>query len=123
MQDISVVDDNFCVIREPVLKLFSYNFTSLTSTKYILNDEFFNATIRLQLCSPLKEKCNGKDGYAVCLTKNKEEKGIGSNFMYIHINKILKLISMYNKIILFSCRKNASKGEYKKWDDNVCIHR
>ncbi|XP_043511603.1 cation-independent mannose-6-phosphate receptor isoform X1 [Frieseomelitta varia] len=75
--DISVVDDNFCVIHEPVLKLFSYNFTSLTSTKYISNNEFFNATIRLQLCSPLKEKCNGKDGYAVCLTKNKEEKGIG----------------------------------------------
>ncbi|KAF3426796.1 hypothetical protein E2986_11442 [Frieseomelitta varia] len=99
-EDISVVDDNFCVIHEPVLKLFSYNFTSLTSTKYISNNEFFNATIRLQLCSPLKEKCNGKDGYAVCLTKNKEEKGIGSNFM-----------------------KNASKGEYKKWDDNVCIHR
>ena len=85
MQDIPAVDDNFCIIREPVLKLFSYNFTSLTSTKYISNDDF-NVTIRLQLCSPLKEKCNGKDGYAVCLTKNKEEKGIGSNFyVYIYI--------------------------------------
>lgn len=73
----SAVNDSFCIIHEPVLSLFSYNFTNLiNSTKDVVLN-FLNITIRLQLCSPLKEKCNGKDGYGVCLLKNKEEKGIG----------------------------------------------
>lgn len=79
------MNDSFCIIHEPVLSLFSYNFTNLiNSTKDVVLN-FFNITIRLQLCSPLKEKCNGKDGYGVCLLKNKEEKGIGSNFIYIYV--------------------------------------
>ncbi|XP_014472689.1 PREDICTED: cation-independent mannose-6-phosphate receptor isoform X2 [Dinoponera quadriceps] len=31
----------------------------------------------MQLCSPLKKKCNNQDGYAICLIQNKTEKGIG----------------------------------------------
>ncbi|XP_012144587.2 lysosomal enzyme receptor protein [Megachile rotundata] len=74
-----VMSDNFCIIHEPVLKTFSYNLTSLSNpTKDVtLSFEDLNETIRLQLCMPLKQKCNGKDGYAICLTRNKEEKGIG----------------------------------------------
>ncbi|XP_076766762.1 lysosomal enzyme receptor protein [Xylocopa sonorina] len=77
--DKLVASDNFCVIHEPVLKVISFNFTSLVDPMkdVILNHEPLNETIRLQLCSPLKEKCNGKDGYGICLLRNKEEKGIG----------------------------------------------
>ncbi|XP_043801990.1 cation-independent mannose-6-phosphate receptor isoform X2 [Apis laboriosa] len=73
----SAVNDSFCIIHEPVLSLFSYNFTNLISSTKDVILNFLNITIRLQLCSPLKEKCNGKDGYGVCLLQNKEEKGIG----------------------------------------------
>ncbi|XP_076628392.1 lysosomal enzyme receptor protein [Colletes latitarsis] len=78
--DTSVVNDNsFCIIPEPVLKVFTYNFTSLSDpTKdIILNNDYPNETLRIQLCIPLKQKCNGKDGYGICLIRNKEEKGIG----------------------------------------------
>lgn len=82
-----VVNDNICIFREPVVSVFTYNFTSLISpTKdAIVNDEHLNATVRLQLCSALKQKCNGKDGYGICLVKNEKEKGIGSAFLYTYI--------------------------------------
>ncbi|XP_076173543.1 lysosomal enzyme receptor protein isoform X2 [Ptiloglossa arizonensis] len=78
--DTSVVNDtSFCIIKEPVFKVFSYNFTSLLNpTKdIILHHDHLNETLRMQLCTPLKQKCNGKDGYGICLIQNKEEKGIG----------------------------------------------
>ncbi|XP_050573369.1 cation-independent mannose-6-phosphate receptor isoform X1 [Bombus affinis] len=77
--DTPVVNDNICIFHEPVLSVFTYNFTSLISpTKdAIVNDERLNVTVRLRLCSALKQKCNGEDGYGICLVKNKKEKGIG----------------------------------------------
>lgn len=79
-QDTSVVNEkSFCVIQEPSLHLFSYNFTTLVdpTQDITLNHDYPNETLRVRLCAPLKEKCNGKDGYGICLMRNKEEKGIG----------------------------------------------
>nr|XP_033325303.1 cation-independent mannose-6-phosphate receptor isoform X2 [Megalopta genalis] len=74
-------DSSFCIIQEPVLNLFKYNFTSLSdSTKdIIIHNDYLNETLRIQLCTPLKQKCNGTDGYQICLIKNKEEIGIGKS--------------------------------------------
>ncbi|XP_076649828.1 lysosomal enzyme receptor protein [Halictus rubicundus] len=81
-QDTSTVNDNsFCIIQEPVLKIFKYNFSSLSdSTKdIILPNAYLNETLRVQLCTPLKQKCNGTDGYGICLIKDKQEIGIGKS--------------------------------------------
>lgn len=86
-QDTPVVNDNICIFREPVFSVFTYNFTSLISpTKdAIVNDKRLNVTVRLQLCSALKQKCNGEDGYGICLVKNEKEKGIGSALLYTYV--------------------------------------
>lgn len=58
----------------------------------------------MQLCSPLKKKCNNQDGYAICLIKNNTEKGIGNiakNLYLIHcvMNlKVIDFIYIYRKI-------------------------
>ncbi|KAL6449215.1 hypothetical protein ACFW04_000702 [Cataglyphis niger] len=56
-----------------------YNLTKLSLNKedIIIKNDYTNETIRMQLCSPLKKKCNNQDGYAICLIKNNTEKGIG----------------------------------------------
>ncbi|XP_076672942.1 lysosomal enzyme receptor protein [Andrena cerasifolii] len=80
LADTSVVNEkSFCVIQEPSLHLFSYNFTTLVdpAQDITLNHDYPNETLRVRLCAPLKQKCNGKDGYGICLIRNKEEKGIG----------------------------------------------
>ncbi|XP_053979420.1 cation-independent mannose-6-phosphate receptor [Hylaeus volcanicus] len=93
--DTSVVNNNsFCVIKDPVFQVFNYNFTSLSDpTKdTILNDDYLNETVRMQLCIPLKQKCNGKDGYGICMTRNNTEIGIG---------KIPPKVNVKNGRILF----------------------
>ncbi|XP_031848611.1 lysosomal enzyme receptor protein [Nomia melanderi] len=77
--DTSINQKSFCIIQEPSLNLFKYNFTNLsdpTKDIIILHDYPIEA-LRIQLCTPLKQKCKGKDGYAICLIRNKEEIGIG----------------------------------------------
>lgn len=72
--------NNYCIIPEPILKVFTYNFTTLTNLKEPTRDinlSLNRGSIRLQLCRELKEKCNGKDGYSICLKKDKKEIGIG----------------------------------------------
>lgn len=68
----------YCIVREHDSG-FVYNLTYLSSSNDDIIVEHANKTIRMQLCSPLKKKCNNQDGYAICLIQNKTEKGIGNN--------------------------------------------
>lgn len=61
----------------------------------VLNHDSPNETLRIQLCRPLNQKCNGKDGYGICLIRGKEEKGIGFNtFIYFRKGNI-SIISFF----------------------------
>ncbi|CAK9820663.1 Cation-independent mannose-6-phosphate receptor [Anthophora plagiata] len=117
------VNDNFCVIHEPVWNFF-YHFTSLANPAkdIVLNYDYLNETIRLQLCIPLKEKCNGKDGYGICLVKNKEEKGIGKmppevnikdgRIMFVFTGDDCRPETKYTVNILMKCDHEAGNNSY-----------
>ncbi|XP_015181720.1 PREDICTED: cation-independent mannose-6-phosphate receptor isoform X2 [Polistes dominula] len=67
----------YCEFNEEIFS-HSYNLTKLSkSGEDIVIHHNSNETIRMQLCSPLIKKCNGKDGYSICLEKNDKEIGIG----------------------------------------------
>ncbi|OAD52268.1 Cation-independent mannose-6-phosphate receptor [Eufriesea mexicana] len=123
IQDTPRIDDNFCIIREPVLKYFSYNFTTLTNPEKDVVINLENDTnLRLQLCSPLKEKCNGKDGYGICLVKNKVEKGIGKlppkvnvkdgRILFIFTGDDCMPDTNYTVNILMKCDYEAGNSSY-----------
>lgn len=59
--------------------LARFNFTRLSNTSedYVIRDDRLGESIRLQLCSPLVKPCNAMTDYGVCLTRGKEEIGIG----------------------------------------------
>lgn len=79
MQTLTVISSvPHCTIRDRDLS-FVYNLTHLSSNNEDIIIEHPTETIRMQLCSPLKQKCNNQDGYSICLVKNKTEKGIGNN--------------------------------------------
>ncbi|KAI4488792.1 hypothetical protein M0802_011302 [Mischocyttarus mexicanus] len=67
----------YCEFNEEIFS-YSYNLTKLSKPgEDIVIHQNPDETIRMQLCSPLIKKCNGKDGYSICLEKNKKEIGIG----------------------------------------------
>lgn len=71
---------SYCEVRDRNLG-FVYNLTQLSPNNkedIVINYDYPNETLRMQLCSPLMKKCNNQDGYAICLIKNKIEKGIGN---------------------------------------------
>ncbi|KAG7213127.1 hypothetical protein KM043_002444 [Ampulex compressa] len=74
----TVNSSSYCEVREPKFNIL-YNFTKLTNVveDIVINGEHANESIRIQLCSPLKGKCDGRDGYGICLGKDKKEIGIG----------------------------------------------
>ncbi|XP_012235795.1 cation-independent mannose-6-phosphate receptor [Linepithema humile] len=68
---------SYCEVTEPKSS-FVYKLTKLSSSKEdIIIHHDSNKSIRMQLCSSLIKKCNGEDGYAICLIRNNTEKGIG----------------------------------------------
>ncbi|KAL2725452.1 cation-independent mannose-6-phosphate receptor isoform X1 [Vespula squamosa] len=74
---VPVKTKSYCEFNEEIFSHF-YNLTKLSKPgEDIEIHQISNGTIRMQLCSPLIKKCNGKDGYSVCLEKNKKEIGIG----------------------------------------------
>ncbi|XP_029053716.1 cation-independent mannose-6-phosphate receptor isoform X1 [Osmia bicornis bicornis] len=116
--------DNFCIILEPVLRTFSYNLTSLSNPEkdVILHYEYLNETIRLQLCTSLKQKCNGKYGYSICLTRNNEEKGIGKmppkvdiengRIMFVFSGDDCTSETKYNVNIVMKCDYEAGNNSF-----------
>ncbi|XP_043497869.1 cation-independent mannose-6-phosphate receptor isoform X1 [Polistes fuscatus] len=67
----------YCEFNEEIFS-HSYNLTKLSKPgEDIVIHHNSNETIRMQLCLPLIKKCNGKDGYSICLEKNDKEIGIG----------------------------------------------
>ncbi|XP_017885453.1 cation-independent mannose-6-phosphate receptor isoform X2 [Ceratina calcarata] len=102
--------NNYCIIPEPIRKVSTYNFTTLTNLKDPARDinlhfsHVDSGSIRLQLCQQLKKKCNSKDGYSVCFEKDKKEIGIG---------KFPAKVDMKDGRILFvftgdNCRDNTN---------------
>lgn len=74
---------SYCEVPDQEIS-FIFNLTKLSSSKKdIIIEHDSNKSIRMQLCSALIKKCNGQDGYAICLIKNNTEKGIG-NILYIN---------------------------------------
>lgn len=78
LQTLTVISPiPYCIVHDYYLG-FKYNFMYLSNNDDIVI-EHPTETIRMQLCTPLKKKCNNQDGYAICLIQNKTEKGIGNN--------------------------------------------
>lgn len=75
---------SYCEVHEHNFS-HTYHLAKLSSSKEDIVVEYkSNEIIRMQLCSPLIKKCNGQDGYAMCLIKNNIEKGIGNFLIVIH---------------------------------------
>nr|XP_050868937.1 cation-independent mannose-6-phosphate receptor isoform X2 [Vespula vulgaris] len=74
---VPVKTKSYCEFNEEIFSYF-YNLTKLSKPgEDIEIQQSANESIRMQLCSPLIKKCNGKDGYSICLKKNNKEIGIG----------------------------------------------
>ncbi|XP_011342492.1 cation-independent mannose-6-phosphate receptor isoform X2 [Ooceraea biroi] len=67
---------SYCEVPESNIS-FVYNLTKLWSDERDIIIKHADETIRMQLCTSLKKKCNNRDGYAICLMRNDTEKGIG----------------------------------------------
>ncbi|XP_047343685.1 cation-independent mannose-6-phosphate receptor isoform X1 [Vespa velutina] len=75
--NIPIKTKSYCEFNEEIFSHF-YNLTKLSKPGEDIEIRHnSNETIRMQLCSPLIKKCNGKDGYSICLEKNNKEIGIG----------------------------------------------
>ncbi|KAK2588804.1 hypothetical protein KPH14_001679 [Odynerus spinipes] len=73
----SVKTKSYCEFNEEIFSN-SYNLTKVTKPgEDVVINWNANKIIRMQLCSPLIQKCNGKDGYSICLKKHNKEIGIG----------------------------------------------
>ncbi|XP_015589985.1 cation-independent mannose-6-phosphate receptor isoform X1 [Cephus cinctus] len=69
---------SYCVIRDHDHDVkMNFSIISNMTEDHVILDEHSGEKVRMHLCSPLKNKCNGADGYNICLIKNNEEKGIG----------------------------------------------
>ncbi|KOC59527.1 Cation-independent mannose-6-phosphate receptor, partial [Habropoda laboriosa] len=76
----------------------------------------------LQLCTPLREKCNGKDGYGICLVRNKEEIGIGKmppkvdvtggRIMFVFTGDDCTPKTKYTVNIIMKCDYEAGSNSY-----------
>lgn len=67
---------NYCQVKDNN----EFHFRELTNAvkDYVIEHEHHkNVSLRLQLCRPLKNNCNGVDGYSICLSKNGQEIGVG----------------------------------------------
>ncbi|XP_012260513.2 cation-independent mannose-6-phosphate receptor isoform X2 [Athalia rosae] len=71
-----VVSSSDCTLFNDVLQ-YTYDFTTLSASSVSVQADQDKEKIRFRLCSPLKQMCNGHDGYCVCLSKDDKEIGIG----------------------------------------------
>ncbi|XP_011135989.1 cation-independent mannose-6-phosphate receptor isoform X2 [Harpegnathos saltator] len=125
-----------CIVREHDLG-FVHNLTQLSSNNEDIFIEHPTETIRMQLCFPLKKKCNNQDGYAICLIKNGTEKGIGrfppqvvndtGRILFNYTGDICLSSSNYTVLILMKCDYSAKDNlspelfSYREGECNLFI--
>lgn len=77
---LSFLQRDVCIVEEHEKQMTTFNFTKLSNVAddYIIKrNESNGGSVYVQLCSSLKNKCNGQTGYSICLKKKHKEIGIG----------------------------------------------
>ncbi|XP_033226703.1 cation-independent mannose-6-phosphate receptor isoform X2 [Belonocnema kinseyi] len=120
-QNLKRIKRDVCIVEENEKQMTTFNFTNLLNVAddYIIaRNDTDGGSVYVQLCSSLKNKCNGQTGYSICLKKKNKEIGIGKSppqvefksarITFRFIGDKCNSTSNYSTIIIMKCDYNAS---------------